>query len=185
MIPLGGASAPSKLGHTFQVLCFISRLKHIFTSTTSFLWLCGIPGSGKTILSSITIQSLLQHCAGDPGKAVAYFVFWHQLFAEARPGTRVPVIDSSALTTKEQSACGETLLSSHGNGQRQPSLNALLEVLQQVIKESMQSYIVIDTLDECSDRSELIYILKTIEEWRLAELQTRSITTSVLSKSHL
>ena len=45
------------------------------TDAASFLWLYGIPGCGKTILSSTILQNVLQHCDSDPGKAVAYFFF--------------------------------------------------------------------------------------------------------------
>jgi len=44
-------------------------------SPSSFLWLHGIPGCGKTILSSTVIEDILQHCTNDPGKAAAYFYF--------------------------------------------------------------------------------------------------------------
>jgi hypothetical protein len=44
-------------------------------SPSSFIWLHGIPGCGKTILSSIVIEDVLQHCMDNPGKAAAYFYF--------------------------------------------------------------------------------------------------------------
>ena len=64
----------------------------------------------------------------------------------------------------------ETLFSSCGNGQRQPSLEALLEVMHQIIQEYPQSYIVLDALDECTNRAELIDILERIAGWQLKEL---------------
>ncbi|KAF2734842.1 ankyrin [Polyplosphaeria fusca] len=45
------------------------------TAATSPLWLYGIPGCGKTILSSTVLQNVLQHCQDDPGKVTAYFFF--------------------------------------------------------------------------------------------------------------
>ena len=41
----------------------------------SFLWLYGIPGCGKTILSSTVIDHVIEYCQADVGKVVAYFYF--------------------------------------------------------------------------------------------------------------
>jgi SpoVK/Ycf46/Vps4 family AAA+-type ATPase len=43
--------------------------------TASRLWLYGIPGCGKTILSSTVIEHLLQHCRNDVRMVTAYFYF--------------------------------------------------------------------------------------------------------------
>jgi len=45
------------------------------TDPTSFLWLHGIPGCGKTILSSTVLENVFQYRADDPTKVVAYFYF--------------------------------------------------------------------------------------------------------------
>ena len=60
-----------------------------------------------------------------------------------------------------------TLFSSCQNGQRQPSLHALLEVLQQMMQEFPHIYIVLDALDECSGWEELTDILETMSAWQL------------------
>jgi transcriptional regulator of met regulon len=64
----------------------------------------------------------------------------------------------------------ETLFSSCNNGQRDPSLDELLEVLQRMIQEFPQSYIVLDALDECAKQAELMYIVESIAEWSLKKL---------------
>jgi hypothetical protein len=63
----------------------------------------------------------------------------------------------------------ETLFSSCENGQRQPSLDTLLEVMLYMMQEFPQSYIVLDALDECTDRAELITILERMAGWKLDE----------------
>jgi hypothetical protein len=35
----------------------------------------GIPGCGKTILSSTRLENVFQYCADDPGRVVSYFYF--------------------------------------------------------------------------------------------------------------
>jgi hypothetical protein len=64
----------------------------------------------------------------------------------------------------------ETLHSSCENGQRQPPLYALLEVLQDTIHQFPQVYIVLDALDECIDRAKLMSILEGIAGWQLDKL---------------
>ncbi|KAH7348517.1 hypothetical protein BKA65DRAFT_397574 [Rhexocercosporidium sp. MPI-PUGE-AT-0058] len=61
----------------------------------------------------------------------------------------------------------DSLFSSCGNGHRQPSLDALLEILRSLIQEFPQSYIVLDALDECADRLELMKILEGVAGWNL------------------
>jgi predicted AAA+ superfamily ATPase len=41
----------------------------------SFIWLYGIPGCGKTILSSTVLQNVLESSEEDIGQAVVYFYF--------------------------------------------------------------------------------------------------------------
>jgi hypothetical protein len=133
------------------------------TDATSPLWLYGIPGCDKTILSSIVLQSVLQHCDEDPGKVVAYFYFDFNDKQKQDPELmlRSLICRLSQQCVKIHTSL-DTLFSSCENGQRQPSLDALLEVMQQMIQEFPQPYFVLDALDECSQRAELIDILVTI-----------------------
>lgn len=39
------------------------------------IWLHGIPGCGKTILSSTVIEDVPRFCENDPGKVIVYFYF--------------------------------------------------------------------------------------------------------------
>jgi len=63
----------------------------------------------------------------------------------------------------------ELLWSSCHLGQAQPSTDQLLDVLQSMT-ESRTSFIVLDALDECSDRAELLSILESISGWKNARL---------------
>ncbi|KAJ4321942.1 hypothetical protein N0V94_002654 [Neodidymelliopsis sp. IMI 364377] len=137
----------------------------------SRLWLYGIPGCGKTILSSTIIETLLQHCHDDINMVTVYFYFdfndpqkqnpellLHSLFYQ--------LLQHSLIMPKGVDA----LFSSCGNGQRQPSMHALLEVMLQVIQQFTHVYIVLDALDECTQRSELMDVLATIAKWELQNL---------------
>jgi hypothetical protein len=65
----------------------------------------------------------------------------------------------------------EALYSSSDKGNRQPSLDALMNVLQQMLQEFPQSYLILDALDECADRPELLSILEQMARWQLKELR--------------
>ncbi|KAH9208850.1 hypothetical protein DL95DRAFT_272541, partial [Leptodontidium sp. 2 PMI_412] len=55
----------------------------------STVWLHGIPGCGKTILSSTLLENVLEYSAGDPGKAVAYFYFDFNDLAKQDPSLMI------------------------------------------------------------------------------------------------
>jgi hypothetical protein len=62
------------------------------------------------------------------------------------------------------------LFSSCENVKRQPSLHALLEVTWQAAHEFTHVYVVLDALDECTQRSELMDMLETVAGWQLDNL---------------
>jgi Cdc6-like AAA superfamily ATPase len=141
------------------------------TNTASFLWLYGIPGCGKTILSSTVLENVFQYCADDPGKGIAYFYFDFN-----DQDKQVPELMVRSLISQFSQQCDkvpetlETLFSSCENKQRHPSLDDFLEVLQDIIQGFPRSYIILDALDECTNRDELMDILKSMVEWRLEKL---------------
>lgn len=138
------------------------------TSASSFLWLHGIPGCGKTILTSTVLRGVFQHCEGDPSKGIAYFFFD---FNDVQKQSAELMVRSLISQLLRQCVAVPTslgaLFSTCEHGQRHPSLDALLEVLQQMMREFPHVYIVLDALDECSERAELIKILETISAWQL------------------
>jgi hypothetical protein len=64
----------------------------------------------------------------------------------------------------------DALFSSCENGKRQPPLHTLLEVTRQAMQEFTQVYVILDALDECTQRSELMTMLKTVAGWQLDNL---------------
>jgi hypothetical protein len=64
----------------------------------------------------------------------------------------------------------DALFLSSNNGQRQPSLQALLEVAPQVMQQFTHAYIVLDALDECTQRPELMTMLEAVAGWQLSNL---------------
>lgn len=121
---------------------------------TSFLWLYGIPGCGKTVLSTTAIASLKEHANE---QAVLYFYFTfsdvqkqgldyairalaHQLYHTGHADVREPL---------------DTCFASHKRGQQQPSLEVLSKTFQEMVKKAAgKLWIVLDALDECSPKKQ-------------------------------
>jgi hypothetical protein len=114
---------------------------------------------------------VLQHCAGDPGKVAAYFYFDFN-----DPQKQSPELMMKSLISQISHqlfsipAALEMLFSSCENGQRQPSTDALLDVLRKILQEFPESYLILDALDECSERHELLRLLEGMASWRLPRL---------------
>ena len=63
-----------------------------------------------------------------------------------------------------------SLFSSLTNGSQQPSSDQIMAVLQQEILESGEMFIILDALDECTDRFELLETIEEIYQWNLGNL---------------
>jgi uncharacterized protein YdaU (DUF1376 family) len=137
----------------------------------SRLWLYGIPGCGKTILSSTIIGTLLQHCRNDHSMVTAYFYFDFNDIQKQDPESMLRSLLCQLLQRSVAIPSGlDALFSSCKNGQRQLSLHALLEVTQEMFQEFTHVYIVLDALDECTQRLELMDVLTTVARWQLHNL---------------
>lgn len=140
-------------------------------NSASRLWLYGIPGCGKTILSSALIEHLLHCCHADIRSATAYFYFD---FSDAQKQDPELMLRSliAQLLPRLLTVPGtlDALITSCSNGQQQPAPHVLLEMLRQTIQGIPQVYVVLDALDECSQRLELLEMLTTVTGWQLQNL---------------
>jgi hypothetical protein len=141
------------------------------TEAASRLWLYGIPGCGKTILCSAILHDVLQYCQYSYGMVVAYFFFD---FNDVEKQDLGKMLRSLIWQLSQQSgiipASLDDLFSSCESGERQPSVDALQEVLRLMIQELPRAYVVLDALDECAQRIGLMETLQTIAGWRLQNL---------------
>jgi hypothetical protein len=137
-------------------------------NAASRLWLYGIPGCGKTILSSTIIEHLLQHCQDNTSTVTTYFYFDFNDAQKQDPELMLRSLLRQLLQRSVTIPRGvNALFSSCDNGQRQPSAHDLLEVTQQAAQEFTQVYVVLDALDECTQRSELMGMLEVVTGWQL------------------
>lgn len=141
------------------------------TTPTSTMWLHGIPGCGKTVLSAVIIDHLLQKCNDNGKKPALYF---HFDFEDPRKKTAADLVGSMISQLLLISGCpNESLRKIYStclNGQHQPSLEELLHVLKDLLGHHSSTFIVIDALDESTERESLLELLGVIAHWRLEQL---------------
>ncbi|KAL8638995.1 MAG: hypothetical protein Q9228_003911, partial [Teloschistes exilis] len=131
----------------------------------SLLWLYGIPGCGKTILSSTIIQNTIEHCQSRASTAVLYFYFDFNDVEKQRHEKMIrSLIVQLFLQRTRTSQALEALYLSSMNGERQPTSETLLKTLQQMLGFE-DTYIVIDALDECLERHELMENIEELTRW--------------------
>ena len=130
----------------------------------SFLWLDGKPGCGKTILSSTILQNVLDQHYTKPNSAVLFFYFD---FNDAAKQQHERMIRSLICQLSDHSGITvlNDLYSSCFNGSRQPTGDGLLSTLRQMMASTGDTYIILDALDECTEREELLSDLEEMIDW--------------------
>jgi hypothetical protein len=110
----------------------------------------GIPGAGKTILTSIMVDDLITRFQNDPTVGIAYIYCNFQWKDEQK-------IDDLLASMLKQLAQGQSslpdsvkdLYDRHKVKRTQPSLNKTLKSLHSVTAMYSRVFIVVDALDEC------------------------------------
>lgn len=145
--------------------------------SASLLWLHGKAGCGKTVLSSTIIHDLSKVEPGGSKTVCLYFYFDFQVgqkqtFESCLRSLLVQLICRApkALVSLRQ------LIAAHDDGRSTPSRGSLLEALRQAVVDVGVVYLVLDALDECSNRSILLQGLQECHRWRLPSLHI--LTTS-------
>ncbi|KZP09383.1 hypothetical protein FIBSPDRAFT_938505 [Athelia psychrophila] len=136
------------------------------------LWLYGSPGCGKTIICSSVIDDLTMHCERNPSFACAYF-FFDGRNLEGELSIQEKYIRSlirqlwDYLGRMPAALLG---IYSTRSSHPQPSIEALQDTLQTIIGDFQEVYIVIDVLDACTDRDELLVWVKNLAGWKEGKL---------------
>lgn len=120
------------------------------------LWLYGRPGCGKTVLSSTIIEQLHREGKQLPHVVVKFFFD----FRDANKQTIDKMFRSlvTQLYTRSEKSRRELhlLMSKCEDGRRQPTIEALFEVLLSMLLAADDVQVIIDALDECQERLKLV-----------------------------
>ncbi len=144
------------------------------SGTRRCLWLYGIPGCGKTVLCSTIIEHLRQN-QESPHVVLDFFFD----FREAEKQSLDNLIRS--IVVQLYSRCEnsrkeiDTLFSQYEDGRQQPTTESLVKAFQHMTNQVEEIQIVIDALDECKTRRELLLWVENIsssKDTRLCLLAT-------------
>jgi Cdc6-like AAA superfamily ATPase len=109
----------------------------------------GIPGTGKTILTSLVIDTLCNRFRdGTIGIAYIYCNFRRQDDQKAND-LLASLLKQLAQARPSLSDAVKSLYDKHNNKQSRPSFPEISQVLQDVATSYSQVFIVVDALDEC------------------------------------
>ena len=136
----------------------------------SLLWLHGIPGCGKTVLSSTILQNVLDRYHTKPRSAVLFFYFDFNEAEKQRHEKMIRSLICQLSLYRANSDFIHNLYLSYSNGGRQPTGEVLLGTLRQMMISLEDTYIILDALDECTERDELLTDLEKIVAWKDASL---------------
>lgn len=119
----------------------------------SFLWLNGIPGCGKTILSSSVVEDMKQ--TADKTHDVLYFYFDFNDVEKQSLGKCVrSLIHQLHIKREDVRRQLEALhLSRHDTGSL-PDDEPLYRLLENIFKKDGEYWIILDALDECRTRND-------------------------------
>jgi len=126
------------------------------------LWIYGMPGAGKTILTSHLIEAVMKHCksiSSTLGKCafVYYYCYFGHSQDEASPLLKW-IINQLCRQDEAVPPCLHNLYKSGG----EPSLVDLLRSLESISKEFGRVYIVVDAIDESMPRDDLLKVLRDL-----------------------
>ncbi|MCJ1243623.1 hypothetical protein MMC30_000820, partial [Trapelia coarctata] len=148
-----------------------SQVDKWMTTKPSLLWLYGKPGCGKTILSTTVIENIRNHCEARKNQASAYFYFTFTDMEKRKHQNMIrSVITQLCSQCLDIPTAVRNLFDKCEDGMRQPTEVELMKVLQCLIDEFNETYIVLDALDECDRRQELCICLQEIVGWRSERL---------------
>lgn len=117
----------------------------------SFLWLYGIPGCGKTILSSTIIDALRSNSSSS--QVLLYFYFTFRDTDKQSLDSMLRSLISQLCHAKPRT---QGSLDGIFKGNQQPTTKSLKSVLDDMIRQIGEVWIVIDALDESRTEQDLL-----------------------------
>ena len=125
------------------------------------------------IRSSTVIQDVMLRCQSDQAPAIIYFYFD---FNDAEKQRHDNLIRSLVVQLSVQSPntpeALNMLYSRCQDGQRQPTVDDLTTTLQHILGGFRETFLVLDALDECTEREELLALIERIIGWKIGKLHT-------------
>jgi Cdc6-like AAA superfamily ATPase len=150
------------------------------TGNSSFLWLYGIPGCGKTVLTSSVIEDLQRSQGQSLPHTLLYFYFD---FTDSRKQSFENTLRSLVWQVYHQNEAARKHLdslysSACQNGKAQPNFDSLQKAFAEMIHNLKEVWIVLDALDECAPRGELLAWLRSVNQDLSLQVNMHVLVTS-------
>ena len=135
----------------------------------SLIWLHGIAGSGKTILCSTAIENILQHRNIDPALTAYFYFEYNDQGKQSCDAMLRSLIGQLSQQCPKGIDILDALYVACGSGTSQPTLSMLMKTMRELVTGSANVFIVLDALDECIERDDL---MANLEELAMCELDS-------------
>lgn len=111
------------------------------------------------------------HCQSDQTLVICFFYFDFNDIEKQRHEnllrSLITQLSKQSINTPEALS---KLYSRCEDGQQQPTIDALILAFQQMIKEFGQVFIILDALDECTEREDLLALIDSMAGWKVEKL---------------
>jgi predicted ATPase len=110
----------------------------------------GIPGAGKTIITSIVVEDLCTRFQNDTSIGIAYVYCNFRLQQEQKPEDLLASLLKQLVQEKPATpTCVKSLYERHKSKRTRPLFEEISKALQSVVADYSKVFIIIDALDEC------------------------------------
>ena len=139
-----------------------------FTDWTSgrepILWCYGIPGSGKTVLASTTVDKLRELHEGQRVAVLTIFCSYDDPNAQLLDNLLASLLKQALQISPNLTPELETLYSHHRKEQSRPSADEILMLFQTAVNQFEKTFLVIDGLDELQSTTDRELLLDHLQD---------------------
>ncbi|ATZ57686.1 hypothetical protein BCIN_15g02370 [Botrytis cinerea B05.10] len=150
---------------------FITSKQYVdwYLGNDAFLWLYGIPGSGKTVLCSTIVEHLMTQVQQHPKIALAYFYF--DFNGDLNGALKSLISQLSAQSSNVPRPLKTLYEELSTKTSTSPTDDVLLECFRNILLSFHHIYIVFDALDEAARNTEVLSFISTIKAWKYQRLR--------------
>ena len=121
--------------------------------------------------SSTVLEAVKSQYKSSPTVAIAYFYFdFNDSEKQRHDKFTCSLLEQLVWRSAKALACLELLYFRCQDGKQQPTQDALEVALQQILDLPGETFIILDALDECSEREELLLLLEHLSSWGAGNL---------------
>jgi hypothetical protein len=135
---------------TGQWLLDSDEFQRWFNESKQTLFCPGIPGAGKTIITSIIVEHLQTNIRNDASIGIAYLYCNFRRQQEQRPANLLASLLKQLIQRRPSvPESFTTLYKRHKDERTRPSFDEISKVLHSIVADYSKTFIIIDALDEC------------------------------------